>query len=81
MSHKYSIRSYLIMIALITVLFSILLSSCSTSKEGFGKATGQYDFEAYEEGSGSSNPPKRKRTKRNSSPDTRPIIITPSPSM
>ena len=81
MSHKYSIRSYVIMIALITVLFSILLSSCSTSKEDFGKATGQYDFEAYEEGSGSSNQPKRKRTKRNSSPDTRPIIITPSPSM
>ena len=81
MSHKYSIRSYVIMIALITVLFSILLSSCSTSKEDFGKATGQYDFEAYEEGSGSSNQPKRKRTQRNSSPDTRPIIITPSPSM
>jgi len=81
MSHKYSIRSYVIMIALITVLFSILLSSCSTSKEDFGKATRQYDFEAYEEGSGSSNQPKRKRTKRNSSPDTRPIIITPSPSM
>ena len=81
MSHKYSIRSYLIMIALITELFSILLSSCSTSKEDFGKATGQYDFETYEEGSGSSNPPKRKRTKRNISPDTRPIIITPSPSM
>ena len=81
MSHKYSIRPYLIMIALITVLFSILLSSCSTSKEDFGKATGQYDFEAYEEGSGSANPPKRKRTKRNISPDTRPIIITPSPSM
>ena len=81
MSHKYSIRSYVIMIALITVLFSILLSSCSTSKEEFGKTTGQYNFEAYEEGSGSSDPPKRKRTKRNSSPDTRPIIITPSPSM
>ena len=53
MSHKYSIRSYVIMIALITVLFSILLSSCSTSKKDFGKATGQYDTEAYEEGSGS----------------------------
>ena len=81
MLQKYSIRSYAIMIALITVLFSILLSSCSTSKEDFGKVTGQYDFEAYEEGSGSSNQPKRKRTKRNNSPDTRPIIITPSPSM
>ena len=72
MSHKYSIRSYVIMIALITVLFSILLSSCLTSKEDFGIATGQYDVEAYEE---------RKRTKRNSSPETRPIIITHSPSM
>ena len=60
MSHKYSIRSYVIMIALITVLFSILLSSCSTSKEDFGKATGQYDIEAYEEGSGSSNQPEKK---------------------
>ena len=59
---KYSIRSYAIMIALITVLFSILLSSCSTSKEDFGKVTGQRDFEDvddfYEEGSGTSNPPK-----------------------
>ena len=64
MSHKYSIRSYTIMIALITVLFSILLSSCSTPKEDFGKVTGQHDFETvddfYEEGSGSSNQPKKK---------------------
>ena len=78
MSHKYSIRSYVIMIALITVLFSILLSSCSTSKEDFGKATGQYDIEAYEEGSGSSNQPKRKRTKSKKIKDFDTIYISKS---